>query len=231
MPQTSNTFDWARFWTEKSTQLTDFQATGRSTVSQLGFLRTLRAVAMQLKLNAADRLLDVGCGTGLFSIAFADRVAEIVALDISAGMVERAQKNTQDIDNIEISLGSLPNIDGEDESFDKILVYSVLQYLPDESVVAAAFSEIARLLRVGGIAVFGCNPDPLKRAVYMDFLTLNTPPEDLPNSIALLERTLWISADRMIEIAADFGLSARAESIHSEIWQHFYMFDLVVEKR
>jgi SAM-dependent methyltransferase len=51
----------------------------------------IAAVAQALALDGTGRLLDLGCGPGFLAIAFAPRVAEVVAMDPEPAMLEAAR--------------------------------------------------------------------------------------------------------------------------------------------
>lgn len=54
-----------------------------------GFLRILAASGV---LSPEVRLLDLGCGPGIYSVAMAARVHDVVGFDVSEEMIERAQQ-------------------------------------------------------------------------------------------------------------------------------------------
>ena len=54
-----------------------------------GFLKILAACGV---LSPEVRLLDLGCGPGIYSVAMAGRVHNVIGLDISEGMIERARQ-------------------------------------------------------------------------------------------------------------------------------------------
>lgn len=54
-----------------------------------GFLRILAASGV---LSPEVRLLDLGCGPGIYSVAMATRVHDVVGFDVSEEMIERAQQ-------------------------------------------------------------------------------------------------------------------------------------------
>lgn len=228
--QASKQLDWAEFWDGKAASPTDFQATGRSVMSPADFLFSVCEVVRLLAPGPGDRLADIGCGSGLFCLALADRVAKIDAVDISPAMVERARRNVAGVDNVNVTVGKLPRLDLASSAYEKLLGYSVLQYLRDEASVGEAFSDIARVLKPGGHALFACNPDPARRDVYLDAVRRMTPPENMAASLRIMEQTLWVAAEKMTVLAEQAGLRARVLPIHDRIWQHFYMFDFKVEK-
>ena len=159
---------WADFWTQKSQADTDFQATGRGTMDITGFLYTVRECANILALSPQDQLLDVGCGTGIFALALSPMVRDIKAFDLSPGAVERAQGNLSDAENVEAAVGSITAIPAPDASCDKVLAYSVLQYLGDADAVRTALSEVHRVLRPGGVALLAANPEQALWPAYLD---------------------------------------------------------------
>src|SRR5262249_61925594 len=51
-----------------------------------------RAVVSALDLRPSDRVLDLGCGTGVLTSAVAARSAIVVGVDVSAAMLGRARQ-------------------------------------------------------------------------------------------------------------------------------------------
>ncbi|WP_373073060.1 class I SAM-dependent methyltransferase [Sulfurimonas sp.] len=56
----------------------------------------------KIDTSDADSLLDVGCGPGTISLAIADKLSNVYALDYSSGMLDCVEKNCEEkkIDNI-----------------------------------------------------------------------------------------------------------------------------------
>jgi SAM-dependent methyltransferase len=97
------------------------------------------------------RVLDAGCGPGVYAEMLVNLGADVVALDVSLKMIEIARQSLGDrvsfhIANLEEPLDFL-----EDESFDLILSSLVLDYIYDWDNL---LFEYIRLLRPGGIFVF-----------------------------------------------------------------------------
>jgi len=224
-------FNWAEFWNGKSRQRTDFEATGRSVMDVVGFLYLVRECVRALELKPTDRLLDIGCGSGIVTLALAPHVASIHASDFSVGMVERARKNLVDVDNVTLSVGSISATGLADGAFDKVLCYSVIQYLADEAALNGALAEVRRVLKPGGRAFLAANPDLARQTAYLAVIDDNPNPDARALNHSLIGKTLWLTPQRAAELAEAAGFGATASNVHPRIWQTFYMYDLTLRRK
>jgi ubiquinone/menaquinone biosynthesis C-methylase UbiE len=94
------------------------------------------------------RVLEVGCGTGNFSLALSRRGAEVVGLDCSGPMLARAQDQARRqglaITWVRGLASGLPFADG---SFDGVMCILALDFMADRERV---LQEMVRVLRPGG---------------------------------------------------------------------------------
>jgi SAM-dependent methyltransferase len=131
----------------------DFGEVGQAQV--IGKLRKVLGPALD---RGFERSLEVGAGTGYFSLNLlrAGVVGEATCTDISPGMVRALKANAQrlglDVRTARADAESLPFAD---ESFDLVLGHAVLHHLPD---LERAFSEFHRVLGPGGRVVFAGEP-------------------------------------------------------------------------
>ncbi|MGA2012564.1 MAG: class I SAM-dependent methyltransferase [Solirubrobacteraceae bacterium] len=131
----------------------DFGDIGRQQV--LGKLRKLLGAELD---DGYDRSLEIGAGTGYFSLNLlqAGIVAEATCTDISPGMVATLGANAKrlglTVKTARADAESLPFADG---SFDLVLGHAVLHHLPN---LRRAFGEFHRVLRPGGRIVFAGEP-------------------------------------------------------------------------
>ena len=89
-------------------------------------------------LNGA-RVLDAGCGAGQMAVELAARGAEVVAVDISASLLEVAARRTPDhlAGRIDYRAGDM--LDARLGSFDHVVAMdSLIHYAPDDVVQALA---------------------------------------------------------------------------------------------
>ena len=111
----------------------------------------LPAVISLLPPVAGKRLLDAGCGPGVYSEWLVDHGAEVVGIDFSPTMVKLANRRLQGRARIlEADLGQPLRL-LETASFDTIVSALALDYVKDW---AAVFSEFFRVLREPGLLIF-----------------------------------------------------------------------------
>jgi SAM-dependent methyltransferase len=110
-----------------------------------------RETALRLLGSGDGRLLDVGCGTGAHTAAFAGRGWQPVGVDISADQLHFARE--RGIEVVQADAASLPFSDG---SFDAAV--SMFTHT-DVGDFATVTQEVARVLRDGGAFVYlGVHP-------------------------------------------------------------------------
>lgn len=109
----------------------------------------------RLSLSGTERIFEAGCGTGYATAMIAGYLhsgGEIVAADISAGMLQRARERTAEIapDSIVFACGDALQLLQESGTFDLIVSFWVLGYIP----LAPFFRAAAGALKQGGRLAF-----------------------------------------------------------------------------
>jgi len=130
----------------------DFGPVGRRQVT------TKLAKALGFAPGRFDRALEVGAGTGYFTLNLmtAGVVRRAVCSDISAGMLKVLTANAYRLGlDVETVLGDAERLELPDQSFDLVFGHAVLHHLPD---LPAAFRAFHRLLRPGGRLAFAGEP-------------------------------------------------------------------------
>jgi SAM-dependent methyltransferase len=98
---------------------------------------------------AGQRVLDAGCGPGLYAEAPASMGADVTAIDASEEQLRIARGRLGDSVRVQRAVLGDP-LPFENETFDLIVCALVMHYLRDPS---AAYAEFHRVLRAGGRAV------------------------------------------------------------------------------
>lgn len=104
----------------------------------------------RLLARERPRVLDVGCGRGASSLAWARRGAQVVGIDPSDAMVAEARRNREiEGDGLDATflVGRLEDL-GLPGRFDLVLLHDVLCYVPDR---AAALALALDRVRPGGV--------------------------------------------------------------------------------
>jgi lipopolysaccharide/colanic/teichoic acid biosynthesis glycosyltransferase/SAM-dependent methyltransferase len=97
--------------------------------------------------GAGKDVLEVACGAGQGLGYLARRARRVVGLDIDAGILDIPKRTYRKRQNIEILRGDAQRLQLADASFDVVILYEALYYLPDPERFV---SEAHRILRPGG---------------------------------------------------------------------------------
>jgi len=146
---------------KKLAQMDPEQVWGWGTpAGQLRARRRADLIASSAGLKPGIRALEIGCGTGLFTEYFAKTGAEIVAVDISADLLDMArQRNLPSMVRFVHAPFEDVIVDGP---FGAVIGSSILHHLEIE----AALVKIHHLLRPGGVMCFA-EPNMLNPHVLM----------------------------------------------------------------
>jgi len=98
-------------------------------------------------LSPDDRVLDVGCGTGIVTRLAAERAAKVTGVDINPAMLEVARETAPAGAAIDWHQSSAESLPLPDEGYDVVLCQMSMQFFPDK---AAAVKEMKRVLVPGG---------------------------------------------------------------------------------
>ena len=116
--------------------------------------RALRQRATALaRLQPGERVLDVGCGTGMLALEVARRVGSagrIVGIDPSPQQIARARaKAARRHLPVEFHIGVIEQLPFPDQTFDVVLSTLMMHHLP-APLKRQGLAEIARVLKPGG---------------------------------------------------------------------------------
>ena len=118
------------------------------------FDRMLRDYLDAMQIDTSQRVLDLGCGTGVAARAIARRGAfsgRVLGIDISSVLAQAAAQLAEDEglgDRTEFQTGDSRKLDLSDGSFDAVVAHTLLSHIDDPLAVVR---EAARLVRPGGM--------------------------------------------------------------------------------
>jgi phosphatidylethanolamine/phosphatidyl-N-methylethanolamine N-methyltransferase len=107
-----------------------------------------RAIEL-LGVRAGERVLIVGCGTGL-DLELLPRDCAVTAVDLTPAMVEKTRARAASLGiSIDARVMDAARLDLPDAAFDRVILHLILAVVPDPHATAR---EAARVLRPGGRA-------------------------------------------------------------------------------
>jgi ubiquinone/menaquinone biosynthesis C-methylase UbiE len=123
-------------------------------VGHRGGLKATRDLLQMCDLQAGQRILEVGCGSGYTACTAAKQhQAFVVAVDLEPHLLARAReraRSTRVADSIALVRADGRRLPFADASFDGVICESVLGFLEDR---ASALQEFRRVLKPGGFLV------------------------------------------------------------------------------
>jgi SAM-dependent methyltransferase len=150
--------------------------------------------------------LEIGCGTGRFTVPFADKGIDLVAVDISDDMLaitnEKLQQSGPRSRPVQLSKADARALEFPADQFDVIFSFNVINHVPEYEKVIA---EAARVLKPGGYFIVGF---PSLWSLYLPYAMLvNT----MQRSIRRGVYTRWPSAPALIRQGRSLGLQVESQ--------------------
>lgn len=125
----------------------------RSRHGQLEYAVTMHYIHRFIK--PGDEVLEVGAGTGRYSIALAKEGVNVTAVELVNSNLAVLQKNSKGIDHIRSYQGDALDLGRfEDQAFDATLVLGPLYHLYESEDVHKAIDEAIRVTKKNGIVLF-----------------------------------------------------------------------------
>jgi SAM-dependent methyltransferase len=120
-------------------------------------------VMSNLKLQKEDIVLDVGCGTGRFTMNIARRCKKVYGIDFSSKSIEVLNRKASKMgtENIETYVCNITESLPIKEKVDKIISVQVIQHIPTEAGRRSVLSKLYDQLKPKGvcvISVYNWNP-------------------------------------------------------------------------
>jgi SAM-dependent methyltransferase len=197
-PMSERATQWGRAWGARAA---DWET------SELQQLPTYEEAIRRAGISAGQRVLEVGCGTGVFLRAAADRGAEVYGLDASEALLELARARVPEAD---LRLGDFESLPYEDDSFDAVAGFNAFFFAVD---FVGALREAGRVAEQDApvvIQVWGrherCDLEAMKAVArpFMPPRPPDAPPEPDLAAPGVLER-LAIEAGLVPQSAFDLS--------------------------
>jgi ubiquinone/menaquinone biosynthesis C-methylase UbiE len=121
-------------------------------------------------LDKKDKILDLACGYGRFTIPLAKKGYNIEGIDITPSLIKKANQDAKkEKVRINFKIGDMRQLPYKKDSFDKILcMWSAFIELPKKSDQLKAIKEMKRVLISGGFALIDM-PVPVTKDMIIDY--------------------------------------------------------------
>ncbi|KKR99551.1 MAG: hypothetical protein UU49_C0005G0009 [Candidatus Magasanikbacteria bacterium GW2011_GWC2_41_17] len=117
------------------------------------FVARANQIKVASRIKNGDRVLDVGCGNGVFYPVLADKSINYVGLDVSKKLLSLAKKKAlknKGKAKVKFIKGSITKLPFINNQFDWVCVFAVLHHIPSHELRSQASQEILRVLKPGG---------------------------------------------------------------------------------
>jgi arsenite methyltransferase len=148
-PETDFIFPTGRAWAEDLGYPPELAAVPESAVESFAGVANPFSLG---RLDAGERVLDLGSGAGTDSLVASQMVGpagQVTGIDMTEAMLAkaRAAAAAMSAENVEFVEGEAEQLPFADESFDVVISNGVIDLIPDKDAV---FAELHRVLAPGG---------------------------------------------------------------------------------
>lgn len=125
----------------------------RSRHGQLEFYITMNYIRRYA--SKGDKILEVGAGTGRYSLALAKEGMDVTAVELVEKNLEILRENGRNLKNISSYQGDATDLSRfPDDSFDVTLLFGPMYHLYEKDEVNCAIDEAVRVTKPGGVLMF-----------------------------------------------------------------------------
>ncbi|HDY66927.1 MAG TPA: SAM-dependent methyltransferase [Candidatus Scalindua sp.] len=119
-------------------------------IGDMALKRRVKTVVEYLNIRPTDRILDCGCGDGLYLMVINNLYnCHFYGFDLDEKEVTLAKKNVAD-DSVKLTRGDIYHLPYQDGFFDKIILSEVLEHVLDD---LRALEEVKRVLKENGLLI------------------------------------------------------------------------------
>jgi len=163
-------------------------------------------------VNEEDTVLDIACGPGLVTTAFASRAQHATGIDITPAMIEKAKEIQKEKEQTNLSwkIGDVTELAFADESFSMVITRYSFHHFVDPAKV---LGEMNRVCKKGGtLMVVDVALPPEKREAYDNLEKLRDP-----------SHTSAVTLQEMLDMAMKLNLN--------DIKTEWYKLEMELEKQ
>ena len=127
--------------------------------------KRVRSIFKMMDIEKDDRVIEIGCGAG--NVIEKAPSGELFGTDISPSILSKAKHKLNQ--KVHLFLSDAQNLPCKDQIFTKVICSEVLEHILDPST---ALNEIARILKIQGIAIISIPNESLINRMKSIFIRL-----------------------------------------------------------
>lgn len=124
-------------------------------------------ILKKIEIKKSDKVLEIGCGSGVLGSYLRERCAEYYGIDISFGMLQKFQDEYNQEKWFNLVQGITDSLPFPNNTFSKILMNSVTMYLHKDEQLEKTLAEMERVSVDNGLIFIGENVVPSR--VYWEY--------------------------------------------------------------
>lgn len=209
--------------------------------------RWMREIRTKLPADRVHKILDVGCGSGFFSILLAKEGYEVTGIDLTPEMIEKSKMLALEEEaKADFICMDAEQLDFADESFDMVVSRNLTWTLPHGE---KAYAEWMRVLKPGGVllnfdADYGASLERYKSVELPENHAHNMISDELKDEndaitrlmpVSMKARPIWdVKVLRQCSASSldiDFEISERIYKKRDEFYNPVPMFMITARKR
>ncbi len=159
-----------------------------------------------------QRVLEIGCGTGLLLTRIAPHCQDYWATDFSPNALRHVEQvcAAHNLDHVKLFQRSAENFtDYENEAFDTVILNSVVQYFPDVDYLLQVLEAAVRVIKPGGTIFLGDIRNLLSQEALHTSIQVHHAPADLTISQLRQQIQKSIAQEEELVIAPAFFYALR----------------------
>ncbi len=127
--------------------------TARTRHGQLEYFTTMHYIHRYT--NEGSRILEVGAGTGRYTVALAGEGMDVTAVELVESNLQKLRENAKGLENVHAYPGDATELRRfADGTFDVTLVFGPMYHLYEAEDVNRAIDEAVRVTKPGGVLLF-----------------------------------------------------------------------------
>ena len=132
-------------WRQKRTVMRSYDSTARIYDKRYSEEQEAKYKSAIENVQLMGKILDVGCGSGLFFKHVANTAEIVVGVDSSRKLLLESQKHVRSLSSVQLVQADADHLPFSQEIFDVVFAFTMLQNMPKPAETLREFTRVAKL--------------------------------------------------------------------------------------